>query len=77
MANETHAIDTNTERMGQKDASPAHGKAIPGIEEDSGAGHGPEPTALGLDATAWVSLAMILVFTVVQFRLQRRWVNYQ
>lgn len=25
---------------------------------------------------AWVLLAIILVFTVIQFRLQRRWVNY-
>ena len=25
---------------------------------------------------AWVLLAMILIFTLVQFRLQRRWVNY-
>ena len=25
---------------------------------------------------AWVLLAMILVFTLIQFRLQRRWVNY-
>lgn len=28
-------------------------------------------------AVAWVLLAMILVFTVIQFRLQRRWVHYQ
>lgn len=28
-------------------------------------------------AMAWALLAMILVFTVVQFQLQRRWVNYQ
>lgn len=28
-------------------------------------------------AVAWVLLAMILVFTFVQFRLQRRWVHYQ
>ncbi|HEV2128068.1 MAG TPA: sugar ABC transporter permease, partial [Thermomicrobiales bacterium] len=26
---------------------------------------------------AWVLLAMILVFTLVQFRLQRRWVHYE
>jgi multiple sugar transport system permease protein len=25
---------------------------------------------------AWVLLAMILIFTLIQFRLQRRWVNY-
>jgi ABC-type sugar transport system permease subunit len=25
---------------------------------------------------AWVLLAMILVFTIIQFRLQRRWVFY-
>ena len=25
---------------------------------------------------AWVLLAMLLIFTLVQFRLQRRWVNY-
>lgn len=28
-------------------------------------------------AVAWVLLALILVFTVIQFRLQRRWVHYQ
>lgn len=28
-------------------------------------------------AVAWVLLAMILVFTFIQFRLQRRWVHYQ
>lgn len=28
-------------------------------------------------AVAWVLLAIILVFTFVQFRLQRRWVHYQ
>lgn len=28
-------------------------------------------------AVAWVLLAMILLFTLVQFRLQRRWVHYQ
>lgn len=27
-------------------------------------------------AVAWVLLAIILVFTVIQFRLQRRWVHY-
>ena len=64
MANEAHPIDTNTERMDQKHASPAHGEAVPGIEEDAGGGHGPEPTALGLDATAWVSLAMLVVFAI-------------
>jgi multiple sugar transport system permease protein len=25
---------------------------------------------------AWVLLAIILVFTLLQFRLQRRWVHY-
>jgi multiple sugar transport system permease protein len=25
---------------------------------------------------AWVLLAIILVFTLIQFRLQRRWVHY-
>ena len=28
-------------------------------------------------AVAWVLLAIILVFTFIQFRLQRRWVHYQ
>lgn len=28
-------------------------------------------------AVAWVLLAMILIFTVIQFRLQKRWVHYQ
>lgn len=28
-------------------------------------------------AVAWVLLVMILIFTFVQFRLQRRWVHYQ
>lgn len=28
-------------------------------------------------AVAWVLLAMILAFTMIQFRLQRRWVHYQ
>lgn len=28
-------------------------------------------------AVAWVLLALILVFTFIQFRLQRRWVHYQ
>jgi F-type H+-transporting ATPase subunit b len=64
MANQPHPIDTNTDRMNQKHASPAHGEAIPGVEEDAGGGHGPEPTAFGLDATAWVSLAMIVVFAI-------------
>lgn len=64
MANEAQPIDTNTDRMNQKHASPAHGQPIAGVEEDAGGGHGPDPTAFGLDATAWVSLAMIVVFAI-------------
>ena len=65
MSEPARPIDTDTERMDQKQASPSHGEAVPGIEEDSGAGHGPEPTALGLDATAWVALAMLAVFAIL------------
>jgi F-type H+-transporting ATPase subunit b len=60
-----HSIDTDTARMNQKNASPSHGKAIEGIEEDSGGGHGPEPTAFGLDAPAFVALAMIAVLVML------------
>ena len=65
MSEPAHPVDTNTERMDQKHASPSHGEAVPGIEEDAGGGHGPEPTALGLDATAWVALAMLVVFAIM------------
>lgn len=68
MANHGAPIDTNSERMNQKDASPSHGEAVVGIEEDHGAGHGPEPTALGFDAPAYISFAMLAVILIILWK---------
>ena len=38
------------------------------IEHPEEAGHGPAPTAYGLDAAAWVSLAMIAVFAILVWK---------
>jgi F-type H+-transporting ATPase subunit b len=65
---ENATIDTNTDRMDQKDASPSHGQAVVGIEEDHGAGHGPEPTAFGLDAPAFVGLSMLVVIAIILWK---------
>lgn len=48
----------------EKAGSPSHGEAAAGTEAAAGGGHGPEPTAFGLDATAWVALAMLVVFAI-------------
>jgi len=65
MADEAHPTGPAAGPADQAHASPAHGEAVPGIEEDHGGGHGPEPTGLGLDATAWVALAMLVVFAIL------------
>src|SRR5436309_6694917 len=64
MADQHARLDTDTGRMNQKNSTPSHGKAVTGVQEDAGGGHGPEPTAFGLDAPAWVALAMVVVFIV-------------
>src|SRR4051812_27414367 len=64
MADHNARLDTNTSRMNEKNSTPSHGKAVNGIQEDAGGGHGPEATAFGLDAPAWVALAMIAVFAL-------------
>jgi F-type H+-transporting ATPase subunit b len=63
-----NSLDTNTDVMNQKAATPSHGAAVPGIEEDAGGGHGPEPTAFGLDAPAFVALAMIAVIALILWK---------
>jgi F-type H+-transporting ATPase subunit b len=68
MANEAATTDTATTRMNEVNASPAHGKAVAGVEEDAGGGHGPEPTAFGLDAPAYIALAMIVVIAIILWK---------
>jgi F-type H+-transporting ATPase subunit b len=53
----------NAVRMNQLNSTPSHGQAVPGVQQDSG-GHETEATALGLDATGWVALAMLVVFAI-------------
>jgi F-type H+-transporting ATPase subunit b len=54
--------------MNQKDATPSHGAPVPGIEEDAGGGHGPEPTAFGLDAPAFISLAILFIIAIILWK---------
>jgi len=68
MANDSATLDTNTARMNEKNSTPSHGQAVPGIEEDAGGGHGPEPTALLLDAPGWIALAIIVVIAVILWK---------
>jgi F-type H+-transporting ATPase subunit b len=68
MANEAATTDTATTRMNEVNASPSHGKAMLGVEEDKGGGHGPEPTAFGLDAPAYIALAMIVVIAIILWK---------
>ncbi len=44
-------------------AAPGHAEMV-GATEDHGGGHA-EPTALGLDASGWVALAMVAVFVLL------------
>ena len=39
-----------------------------GVQDDGGAGHGPEPTAFLLDATGWISVAMLVVFAILLWK---------
>jgi F-type H+-transporting ATPase subunit b len=48
--------------------SPSDPAVTHGIEDDSGAGHGPEPTAFLLDATGWISVAMLAVFAILLWK---------
>lgn len=45
---------------------PAHGETTAGVEHPGG--HAPEPTAFGLDAPAWIALAMIVVLAIVVWK---------
>jgi F-type H+-transporting ATPase subunit b len=65
MAEQALELDTGGGRMNQKDSSPSHGQAVPGVEADAGGGHGPEPTALLLDAPAWIAAAMLVVIAIM------------
>jgi F-type H+-transporting ATPase subunit b len=68
MANPHATLDTASARMNQKDATPSHGQPVPGIEEDAGGGHGPEPTAFGLDAPAFISLAILFIIAIILWK---------
>ena len=68
MANPHAPLDTASDRMNQKDATPSHGAPVPGIEEDAGGGHGPEPTAFGLDAPAFISLAILFIIAIILWK---------
>lgn len=68
MANPHATLDTNSDRMNQKDATPSHGQPVPGIEKDAGGGHGPEPTAFGLDAPAFISLAILFIIAIILWK---------
>ena len=57
MANEAHPIDT--EALGTEHEP---SQTVAGTEQHGGT-HA-EPTAFGLDATAWVALAMLVVFAI-------------
>ena len=57
MANQAHPIDTDALGTGHEPS-----QTVAGTEEHGGT-HA-EPTAFGLDATAWVSLAMLVVFAI-------------
>ena len=68
MAEPHTPVDPSADRYNQEHASPSGGEPAMGIQEDAGGGHGPEPTALGLDATAWVALAMLAVFAILLWK---------
>lgn len=68
MANPHATLDTASDRMNQKDATPSHGEPVPGIAEDAGGGHGPEPTAFGLDAPAFISLAILFIIAIILWK---------
>jgi F-type H+-transporting ATPase subunit b len=54
--------DRDAIRMNQLNATPSHGKAVAGVQQAPG--HETEATAFGLDAAAWVALAMLVVFAI-------------
>jgi F-type H+-transporting ATPase subunit b len=54
--------DRDAIRMNQLNATPSHGKTVAGVQDS--AGHETEATAFGLDAAAWVALAMLVVFAI-------------
>lgn len=68
MANPHAALDTASDRMNQKDATPSHGESVPGIQEDAGVGHGPAPTAFGFEAPWFISLAILFIIGIILWK---------
>ena len=68
MANPHVTLDTASDGMNQKDATPSHGQPVPGIEEDAGGGHGSAPTAFGFEAPWFISLAILFIIGIILWK---------
>lgn len=70
MAEAAQQVDPTSQQVEQhlEHAATAEGMPHTGTEAPGGAEHHADPKALGLDATAWVSLAMVIFISILLWK---------